>query len=211
MTYFRVSQQGALPDGDVFVTNFHVLSSQSIGTVHTAVSTAVETFWTGTFAQYVTPAVVLQHITTTELNPSNGKNVSAQVKDVNHPGTGTAPSTPQANCVVVSLRTANAGKSGRGRQYLPALAIGALTNTGTWSLTVATAIDTGYTTMMGSINSTGQIVILHGGFVSSGPPPVYAPLTHDLVTTVAVNTLPGVQRRRKNQALASFTPFIAVQ
>jgi hypothetical protein len=206
-----VSQLGALPDGDTFVTNFHISSVSTLSSVHTAASTAVETFWTGTFAQYPTPGVVLQHIVTTQLDGGTGKNTSALVKDVNHPGTGTAPTTPQASCVVVSLRTANASKAGRGRQYLPCLATSALTPTGTWSSTIANAIDTAYTNMVTSLASTGAVVILHGGFNGRvNGAPTYLPLSGDNVTSVAVNTLPGQQRRRKNQALASFTPFLAV-
>ena len=199
MTYFRGSFQGSLPQGDNYVTNLHILSSSTLASVHATFSAAATTFWNA-IKIYLPPTNTLDNIVTTELNPANGKNVAALVTGATIIGTGTAPAVPQQTCMLVSLRTGNASKSGRGRQYLPSPVIGALDPTGTISAVVASAVDSAYTAMQTTIGGSGSLVILHGGFTGRvNGVPQYVPLSSDVVTAVQVNRTLATQRRRTNK------------
>jgi len=205
MTFFRGSFQGSLPLGDNFVTNLHILSSGTLAATHATFSGAATTFW-NSLKTYLPPQTVLDNIVTTELNPANGKNVSALVTAAAIVGTGTAPTVPQQACLLVSLRTNNASKSGRGRQYFPSPVIGVLDPTGSVSTTVAAAIDSAYTAMMTTINGSGQLVIQHGGFTGRvNDVPQYTPLSSDPVTVVQVYRILATQRRRVNKVVRTHT------
>jgi len=206
MTFFRGSFQGSLPQGDTFVSNLHILSSGTLAATHATFSGAATTFWNA-LKVYLAPSVSLDNIVTTELNPATGKNVAALVTAAGILGTGTAPSVPQQTCILVSLRTSNASKAGRGRQYFPSPVIGILDPLGTINTVSATAIDGAYTAMQTTINGSGQLVIQHGGFAGrdAAGKPIYTPLTSDPVTTVQVYRTLATQRRRLNKVVRPHT------
>jgi hypothetical protein len=206
MTFFRGSFQGSLPQGDAFVSNLHILSSGTLAAVHATFSGAATTFWNA-LRVYLPPSISLDNIVTTELNPATGKNVSALVLASGLLGSGTAPAVPQQTCILVSLRTSNASKSGRGRQYFPSPVVGILDPLGTISVVAATAIDTAYTAMMTTINGSGQLVVQHGGFTGrdGAGKPIYAPLSSDPVTVVQVYRTLATQRRRLNKVVRPHT------
>lgn len=206
MTFFRGSFQGSLPQGDQFVSNLHILSSGTLAAVHATFAGAATTFWNA-LKVYLPPQTSLDNIVTTELNPANGKNVSALVNAVGIVGTGVAPAVPQQTCILVSLRTSNASKAGRGRQYFPSPVVGALDPLGTISTVSSAAIDTAYTAMMTTINGSGQLVIQHGGFTHRDPAgvPQYTPLSSDPVTVVQVYRTLATQRRRLNKVVRPHT------
>jgi hypothetical protein len=205
MTFFRGSFQGSLPLGDNFVSNLHILSSGTLAATHATFSGAATTFWNA-LKVYLPAGTVLDNIVTTELNPANGKNVSALVNAANIAGTGVAPASPQQSCILVSLRTANASKSGRGRQYFPAPVTVALDPTGSFNATAAAAVDTAYTAMMTTINGSGQVIILHGGFTGRvNGVPQYTPLSSDPVTVAQVYRILATQRRRVNKVVRTHT------
>lgn len=207
MTFFRGSFQGSLPQGDQFVSNLHILSSQPLSSVNATFVGAAETFWNA-LKVYLSPTTVLDNLVTTELDPATGKNAFATVKAEGIVGTGVAPSVPQQTCILVSLRTPNASKAGRGRQYFPAPVIGVLDPTGTISSAAAVAIDAAYTAMMTTINGASSLIIQHGGFTGrdANGKPQYKPLTSDPVTTVQVYRVLATQRRRTNKVVRGHTP-----
>lgn len=206
MTFFRGSFQGSLPQGDNFVSNLHILSSGTLSAVHATFSGAATTFW-NSLKVYLSPSTTLDNIVTTELNPATGKNVGALVTASNIVGTGTNPTVPQQTCILVSLRTPNAGKSGRGRQYFPCPVIGILDPAGTISVAAATAIDTAYSAMQTVINGNGTLIIQHGGFDFRNPDgtPHYTALSSDPVTSVQVYRTLATQRRRLNKVVRPHT------
>lgn len=208
MTFFRVSQRGSLPLGDAFVTNFHISSSQTLASVHALAAQAVTTYW-GVLKTYLPGQTVLQDIITTELNPANGKNVADLVTSPAIAGTGVAPAAPQNTCILVTLRTSNASKSGRGRQYYPAPVAGDLTPAGGLVAAAAVAIDAAYGAMATSINTNGSFIVLHGGFTGRvNGVPQYVPLTSDAVTSTQVSEVLATQRRRTNKVTPTRTTFI---
>ena len=208
MTFYRVSQRGDLPLGDTFVTNFHYESSQTLGSVHALVEQAVQTFWT-TLKAHLPTVTVLRDIITTELNPANGKNVSAQETSPNIAGTGALTASPQNACILVSLRTANASKSGRGRQYYPAPVTGSLNDDGSLNNAAALAIDAAYGAMATTINGSGNLIVLHGGFTGRvNGVPQYTQLSSSVVTSTQVSEILATQRRRTNKVTPRRTTFV---
>jgi len=207
MTYFKVSAIGTLPLSDIFVTSFHILSTNSLSQVHTSANTEWSTFWTA-IAAHMPIGTVLKEVKTVELNGTNGKQTFAQTTAHNTPGTGVAPDVSQQCCILVSLRTASAAKGGHGRQYLPAPVSGSTTGNGQLSGAAQTVIDNAYGTMVTNLGSTYQVVVLHGGFHRKPDgTPEYLPLTHDVVTSTRVRDVLGTQRRRTNRILVNYSNF----
>jgi len=208
MTFYRVSQRGDLPLGDTFVTNFHVESSQALGAIHALCEQAVQTFW-GVLKVHLPTETVLRDIITTELNPSNGKNVAAQETSPNIAGTGVGTASPQNACILISLRTANASKAGRGRQYYPAPVTTDLNSDGSLNNAAAVAIDGAYGALATTINGSGNLIVQHGGFTGRvNGVPQYTPLSSSVVTSTQVSEILATQRRRTNKVTPRRTTFL---
>lgn len=132
--------------------------------------------------------------------PANST-VSSKVSDggtytVN--GSGTVGS-PNQVAVVVSLRSSNPGRHGRGRYYLPALAL-AYSSAGTFSGPTATGLATEAATFISNLNA----IALEDWTVMAGTiPGLYA-------TQVVVDNVADTQRRRRNGVLATTKAVQAV-
>ena len=207
MTYFKCSAIGVLPLTDIFVTSFHISSNSPLSTVHTAADGAWTTFWNA-ITTYLPSGTELRQFKTVQLDSTNGKQAFSSETDHTIPGTGVAPDVSQNTAILVSLRTANASKAGRGRQYLPAPVSAATGPNGALTNTVRNAIDTAYGAMVTSINTTHSFVIVHGGFHRNADGTVeHRPLTSDAVTDVKVRDVLATQRRRTSSALVSYSTF----
>lgn len=108
-------------------------------------------------------------------------------------GTGTA--VPFVTSVVASLRTGVAGRSGRGRIYIPATGI-ALNDHGQLSDTLCAQLAAGTVELIHSYNSiTIPFDSLSGKVVVAS----FTKNVGELVTRVIVNSMPDVQHRRTNK------------
>lgn len=103
-------------------------------------------------------------------------------------GTGSSSGLPLQTCAVLTLRTGFAGRSFRGRMYLPALgttlATGHLLNTGQ-----VTACCNAFADLFTLLNTTAGIVSVVSQTLGVKTP----------VTEVTVDNRPDIQRRRANQ------------
>jgi hypothetical protein len=212
MAYFRVSQHGSLPQGDEWVSNFHVLSSSTTNAVHVQAAAAIDSFWNNTYKAMCVPQTTLDAVITTELDPATGKNLNAQETGFAVAGTVVGTALPPQTCVLVSYRTANAGKKGRGRQYFPGPATAHATASGQFVGTDRDTFDTAWTAVLTGLNTIGTPIILHGGWHRDKVTNVgsYIPLSSDAITNVAVAGLFATQRRRTNKVGASYSPFLAL-
>lgn len=212
MAYFRVSQRGSLPLGDEWVSNFHVLSSNTTAAVHTQADSLIAAFWNNTYAALCHSTVTLDSIVTTELDGGTGKNLNSQESGHAIVGGLATQSLPPQNAVLVSYRTANAGKSGRGRQYLPPVGSAHADLNGELITADRNTIDTAWTAVITGMATVGTPVILHGGFSGrdAAGAPIYKVLTSDAITNVGVAGLLATQRRRTNKVGSSYSPFLAV-
>lgn len=87
--------------------------------LHTALSTGAA--WTA-FASALAPNTIFSGVSLRQVHTPGGALVQSTSAAV--PGTGTGVSLPNEVAVCVTLRTANAGVSNRGRMYLPGLRVG---------------------------------------------------------------------------------------
>jgi hypothetical protein len=208
VTFYRVAVGGALPLGDQWVCTFHIDSAQALNSVHSAAVTAFETFWTGTLAGFYTPALHLDSIVTTSLDPTTGKNVNQAESAPGLAGTVAAgKASPQRMCIVGGLRTALANKHGRGRLYLPAPEDSQITSTGGLLPACQAAVATGLQGMITTLGATNQVVVLQRAVrhLQTPPaPPTYDPPVPHPVTRVAVGLVLGSQRRRSNKVSNSY-------
>ena len=153
------------------------------------------TFWT---------AVAPRHHSTTRLaaarldrlNPQTGTVLYGS--DVAVPGTagsGVSPNLPTSCALVVSLRTANAGRSGRGRIYHPVVSSSALDADGYLSSAARTSIRDAYQALFNSLNALTSI---DGVSVYSRTLGGFQP-----VTSIDVGSVLDTVRGRRNKLIES--------
>lgn len=137
MAIFAHKFSGVLPAGDTWSVGWHSSSGLlSIDGSHGNAVTWAADVWNGVGgspgigAEY-TGGTIMTRVTTAQLDvaPPYRTDFSRET-DVTHAGTALGNASPQQVAIVVSLRTANAGRKGRGRLYLPGPAAAALTSLG---------------------------------------------------------------------------------
>jgi len=195
MAHWRLVAQGSLPAGDIWVTGLDVQRTSGGDTAGALASwvTAWDLFWNGTgasddFKSLTKTTVTTDLLTATQVNDF-GKNIDQAVATAALAGTGTADSMPGETSPVLSLRTANASKAGRGRRYLPCLTEAENAGNGVLGSGVATQIATAGQAMIQSLNGDSyEVVVWHRQFA-----------TFDPVIACDVANLFRVQRRRQNR------------
>jgi hypothetical protein len=160
----------------------------------------VDLLWNGvatpadSIKQLVSTTVGIDASLATAIDPLTGKNDDQVLTAETLVGTNVGDTLPPQNAVVVSLRTAKATKSGRGRFYLPPFAesevvAGLLTTTAQGQVSVAAQ------KMVQSLNGAGYIVqVFHRSTI-----------TGDDVVSVDVSNVVGTQRRRRNKIVGTRT------
>lgn len=197
MPIFRHRVSGPGPAGDIWISTMHSSSAGTLAAVHTAWTTLINNFCSGTMnGMWNTHNSATQTITD-QLDPVTGKNVAQASSAITQVGTGVGGTTPPRVCVVIGLRTALPTRAGRGRMYWPAPDTSHFTLQGTLVSADATTIATGIAAALTAFKATATPVVYHRG-----------PKTSDAVTSVTVGILAGTQRRRTNkdaQAYSSHT------
>lgn len=145
MPLYQHRFQGVLPAGDVFVFSWWSESSVTIDTAQGAATTWITDFWNGVgaadgYGTLCTAGVVVQRVTTGEITTATGQQQSLREGDVALAGTAAGSALPGDVAIVVSLRTALANRSGRGRFYLPQPAASTLAATGRLAVAAQTLI-----------------------------------------------------------------------
>lgn len=195
MTHFRLVAKGLLPAGDIWMTGFQVDADPGEDAASTLASweTAWALFWNGTGSSDDFKSLAKTTVTTFEQSSTevglDGKNVTQALATVALAGTATDDSMPQETTPVISLRTANASKAGRGRLYLPCLTEASNAGSG--------VIVSGSQTQLADA-AQNMIQSLNGANMSVG---VFHRVTNlfDAVTACDVANLFRVQRRRQNK------------
>jgi len=195
MTHWRATASGTLPAGDIFVTGFQIfrISGGTTGGLLTAWQTAFELFWNGTgasddYKSLCKTTLEVTQLTVTQVGDDN-KNIDQAIATVALAGTATDDSMPGSTCPVLSLRTANASKRGRGRCFLPCLTETSNAGNGRIVSASQTQIATAGQAMVQSLNGASyEVVVWHQDL-----------LTGDPVTSIDVADLFRQQRRRQNR------------
>jgi hypothetical protein len=199
MTHWRVTVTGSTPAGDIWVTGFDLFRSSGGDTAGalTAWTTAWELGWNGTGASddiksLVNVDWVGTQLTATQIGLDN-KNVDQAIATVSLPGTSTDDSMPAETCPVLSLRTANASKAGRGRRYWPALADTNQDADGRMLTAAQTQLANAGQNIVQSLNGASYQVVVWHRFAGFGDP----------VTAVDVADAFRSQRRRQNRQVVT--------
>lgn len=132
MTLYQHRFHGTLPAGDEFVFSWWANSIRGLPDAQIAALqwlTDLNTGATG-FTSKCTAGVVFNKVSTAVINILTGRQTELAEDVVAQPGSAAGNSLPQELALVVSLRTALANRSGRGRFYLPCLAASTLTADG---------------------------------------------------------------------------------
>jgi hypothetical protein len=195
MTHFRLIATGALPAGDIWMTGFQVDADAGEDAASTLASwvTAWALFWNGTgasddFKSLAKTTLTTIEQTSTEVGP-DGKNVTQAVATVALAGTATDDSMPGETSPVISLRTANASKAGRGRLYLPCVTEASNAGSGVIVTGSQTQLADAAQNLIQSLNGANMAVGVFHRFTN----------TFDPVTACDVANLFRVQRRRQNK------------
>jgi hypothetical protein len=195
MTHWRVTASGTLPAGDIFVTGLQIfrVSGGSTAGLLAAWLAAFELFWNGTGASDDYKSLCKTTLETTQLTATqigdDNKNIDQAIATVALAGTATDDSMPGSTCPVLSLRTANASKRGRGRCYFPCVTEASNAGNGRIESASATQIATAGQAMIQSLNGASyEVVVWHQDLLAGDP-----------VIAIDVADLFRQQRRRQNR------------
>lgn len=191
MTY-RLRAQGTLP-GETFSFGLHVdgAGGDSAAAL-TAWTTAIGDFWndvTDGVKSLFTADVVITGLDAAELDPVTGKQLSRSETGTTLTGTAAGEMLPHEVALVVSMRTALATRSGRGRFYLPPLAV--------------SKVDGGLVLAAAALQAVNGAALLVNTLQGAAYNPV---ILHPDQSTTPVNKVDvgnvfDVQRRRRNKLL----------
>ena len=204
-TFQRVVIKGTGPGAEIFQTGFCTAavtppsSQAALQTDCNAISAFVVTMWnsikSSIYSSYsLTEVDMYQYVW-----PSTKASFQAATSLTANPGTLASSASPIDTAMVVSIRSAVPGRSGRGRMYLPnhGLVAGASgTFTGSPQSTYATAVKALFTSVAG-----------YSSYV-----PIVASRTHGTwqpVASIVCDNKPDVQRRRVDRLAPTATSVLA--
>jgi hypothetical protein len=193
VTTFRHRVTGPGSAGDIWVTTMHSSSANTLASVHTAWTTFVNSFLSGTLNAMWNTHMSATETITDQLDPVTGKNVAQSISSISQTGTGVGGSVSPRNCIVIGLRTTLPTRAGRGRMYWPSPDDSHYLTTGLFVSADVTTIDTGFATALTTFKATSQPVVYHR-----------ATKTFDSVVNSATSNVPGTQRRRTNKVTPTY-------
>lgn len=193
MPLFHHRYQGHLAAGDIFVFSWWSDTSLTIDTSHSNAVQWAQDFFAGPggtdgYGAYCSTGVGIDRITTGEITPATGQQQTLRESDVEITGDVTGSNLPAEVALVVSLRTALANRSGRGRFYLPQPAIVAASDTGVVASAAQSAIVAALEFAWTNSNSAGENPVVYSRTRRVTQP----------VTSFNVGSLFDVQTRRQN-------------
>lgn len=122
MALYRHIAAGTFP-GEVWTFSVHTTGSLPVDTAADTWETATGApFWTA-MAPHICADVEMTRATTVTLDEATGVQLQRRDREVTRPGTSVAACLPYQVTPVVSLRTDDASRRGRGRFYAPSLAV----------------------------------------------------------------------------------------
>jgi len=202
----RVVIKGTGPGSEVWQTGFSVISTVAITsqsglqTLLNNIAPLVDTWWTSAKAN----CYAIYTYTEVDMYWYQGVLTTAefQAQSIRTPTAGSlvAQGSPIDIACVVSLRTAQPGRSGRGRMYVPCHQ-SVNTSTANWASTVNSGLGTATRTLFNGIISG-----------TTGYPAVVSRThaTYQLVTGLVTDSRPDVQRRRENRLAIANTQVLTV-
>jgi len=162
--------------------------SASLAAAQTAWAAGVTAFASTAYLLTLADTCHFVEITTVEIDPSTGKQLTGTTDPRSEVGTATTESLPYQCSPCVSFRTATLSRAGRGRIYAPSPAAVALLD-GRLTTAAAGHLADSAEGMLGALDSAGlQPVIYHRAAHSTTP-----------IISLDVGDVIDTQRRRRNK------------
>lgn len=189
MTLFRLVASGTTP-GETFTHTLHADSALSPAGAALAWGDAIQAAMTAGWAAQMPGNVVYTLASAASIDTATDKQLQRSEVVLNIPGTSIAEILPFQCATAVSLRTAFATRSGRGRFYLPPLAANAIAG-GRVAPASLTALKAGADALFDSLNTDAMTPVIRNRtlHISTG------------VTDGFVDDVIDTQRRRRNKLI----------
>jgi hypothetical protein len=174
-------------------TLYFVGSAGMNSTLMNSLASALETWWKTNLKPWTSNAVTLNEIYVTDLTTETSPTLSRTVTTSNA-GAQTGEALPFNNSFCISFRTANRGRSGRGRNYFVGLTIDTVTSN-VVNADITAGLLAGYTALIGAglfVAGAQWCVVSrysHGEARSSA-------LIQPIISAINVDTIVDSQRRR---------------
>lgn len=204
-TYQRVVIKGTGIGSEVWQTGFWTVAgtpastAAQLATDCNAISAFVSTWWTAVKPSIYSSFALTEVDMYQYVSPSTRASLQAQTLLAASAGTLATAASPIDCCCVVSIRSAQPGRSGRNRLYVPCHTT-CLNSTGCFTGTVNNTIGTATKALFTSVvgYSTYAPVVLSRKLNAWFPP-----------TNIDTDNKPDVQRRRENKLLPTATQVLA--
>lgn len=186
MALFKHTLHGTFP-GEIWSFGVHTLGNVTVAAAEAAWANASDAFWDQAgllFANEIT----VSSTSTAELDQATGRQLTRVETPSSLAGTAATESLPFQCAPAVSLRTALATRSGRGRFYAPSLAV-EFVAAGKMTAAARTALLNGTVGMATALTGAGLTLVLYGRTSHA---------TQE-VTSVDVGDVIDTQRRRRNK------------
>jgi hypothetical protein len=187
MALYRFVASGTTP-GETFSFTMHAEGSLSTGDAATAFADALTAAWAAGMDDSTTADVDLTLASAATIDPATDGQITRVEVVLALTGVDAGEMLPFQCATVVSLLTASATRHGRGRFYLPPLAVSVL-DTGRISAAALAVLDTAWTAFFDSLNTDGVTPVVRNrtGHVST------------TVTSARIGDVIDTQRRRRNK------------
>lgn len=196
MALYRHRLEGTFP-GEVWSFGVHTDSNLSLASMQSQWMTGITNFWGTATALFCTDVTAIR-ATTVELDPSTGKQLTGAENTRADAGTSTATCLPFQCAPVVSLRTATLSRAGRGRFYVPSLAVDQVDAGRMLTAARDTLADAAEDLLTGLTSGGGTVVLYHR-------PTDTTPGSTSTVTSLDVGDVIDTQRRRRNKLVEART------
>jgi len=192
MALFRLVASGTTP-GETFTFTMHAEGTISTGDAATAFGDALTAAWAAGMDDITTPEVDLTLASAASIDTATDGQITRVEVVLTLTGVNVGEMLPFQCATVVSLLTASATRHGRGRFYLPPLAVDTLTN-GRINGATTTILDTAWTAFFDSLNTDGLTPVVRNrtGHVST------------TVTSARIGDVIDTQRRRRNKLTETY-------
>lgn len=192
MALFRLVASGTTP-GEVFSFTMHADGNLSTADAAQEFADALTAAWGAGMASLTTADVDVTAAAAASIDPATEGQITRAEVVLALTGTDVGEMLPFQCATVVSLLTASATRSGRGRFYLPPLAASVLDGGRISAASLAT-LDAAWTAFFDSLNTSGLTVVVRNraSHISTG------------VTSARVGDVIDTQRRRRNKLTETY-------